>query len=132
MPHNQPSTDWSLFELPSTVNLELDTLPQTKATQNAKKRCHQGREFFAGPIDMEWLCKAAMLNGASLQVALMLFHLRKLRRLDWVPLSNLAMEQMGVSPDAKTRAIAALENADLIEVKRQAGKSPMIKVLDIS
>lgn len=132
MPLNQPSTDWSLFELPSAVKLELDSLPQMKATQHAKKQSHRVREFFAGPIDMEWLCEAAKLNGASLQVALMILHIKKLKQLDWVPLSNHAVARMGVSPDAKSRAIGALENANLIEVKRQAGKSPLIKVLDIS
>lgn len=125
-------TDWSVYELPLDSAASKELLGMQNNLAASKTSARRSREFFAGPVDMEWLYKAAKLKGASLQVALMICHLRKLRGLEWVPLSNCAMERMRVSPDAKSRAIAALENAGLIMVKRQVGKSPRIKVIEFA
>lgn len=128
-------TDWSLYQLTDGSAKLNDKLQQDlSATSSAPKvsRPKRNFEFFAGPINIEWLYKAGQLNGATLQVAIVIHHLGKMRGLAWVPLSNGDMARMGVSPDAKTRGLKSLEHAGLIEVKRQSGKSPQVKVLDIS
>ena len=84
-------------------------------------------EFLAGPIGFGWLERAAQLPGAALHIAIVVRHLAKLRNLEWVPLSNRDVARFGVKPDAKNRAILALEAAGLIEVKRQTGQSPRVK-----
>lgn len=86
-------------------------------------------EFFAGPIDMEWLMAAAKLPGAALNVALAIQHQASLRKEEWVPLSNGDAERFGVKRDAKTRAIVLLEEAGLIEVSSKTGQSPRVRIV---
>ena len=81
-------------------------------------------EFLAGPIDFRWLERAAELPGAAFHIAILIRHLLKLRHLEWVPISNGDAARFGIKPDAKRRAILALEDAGLVEVRRQAGRSP--------
>lgn len=130
MSHNESTdTDWSLYRLQEHSTYETHRQQNASPEAIKHKKSKRSREFFAGPIDMEWLCEVGKLKGAALQVAIMISHIGKMRNLVWIPLSNHAMARIGVSADAKSRALISLEKAGLIEVKRQIGKSPRVKVL---
>ena len=129
MPASEGQTDWSLFDLPNSARTD-GVVTDDPIKVPTPKRSPRQRPFFAGPVDMEWLAHAAKLPGAALQVALMLCHLGKLGRETWIPLSNAVMGSFGVSSDAKTRALEVLEQAKLIELKRHAGRSPRVRLID--
>ena len=130
MSDSEDQVDWTVFELPSDMTAQsLDR--GSSGVSNGASRSLPGRQrpFFAGPVDMDWLSAAAILPGAALKVAIMLCHLGKLGRQTWIPLSNMAVKSFGVSPDAKTRGLAALEGARLVEVRQQQGQSPRVRLL---
>ena len=62
-------------------------------------------------------------------VGLALWHLKKLRRADTFLVSNLMLQEWGVLPDAKSRALRALERAGLIRVERRGKSSPRVSLI---
>src|SRR5205823_2010459 len=62
-------------------------------------------KFIAGPIDVSWVCQASRLGVKALLVGLALWHLKGLRRSHDFIVSNLMMQEWGVQPDAKARAL---------------------------
>jgi len=58
----------------------------------------------------------------ALLVGLALWHLKGLRKADTVVVSNLMLQEWGVQPDAKTRALRKLENVGLIRIERRAAR----------
>jgi DNA-binding transcriptional ArsR family regulator len=60
---------------------------------------------------------------------LALWHLKKLRQADTFIVSNLMMQDWGVQPDAKTRALRKLEKAGLIKIERQGKRSPQVTLI---
>ena len=46
-----------------------------------------------------------------------------------IKLTNIMAAEVGVSPDAKRRALDELEQAGLVEVERRARKSPLVTLL---
>jgi hypothetical protein len=109
-------------------------LDQTKVATNGG--AHRGRQpssirdkFIAGPIDVSWVCRAGRLGVKALLVGLALWHLRGLRRSNSFIVSNLMMQEWGVQPDAKARALRKLEKARLITVKREGKRSPRVTLV---
>src|SRR4051794_28999842 len=90
------------------------------------------RPFIAGPIDVAWLRQARALGVTPLWVGLGLWHLRGLRRADTVVASNQAFGAWGVGPDAKSRALRALERAGLVAVERRGKRSPKVTIVSVS
>ena len=75
----------------------------------------QGK-FIAGPIDVSWLCRASRLGVKALLVGLALWHIKGLRKADTFNVSNLMLQDWGIQPDAKRRALRKLKEAGLIKV----------------
>jgi hypothetical protein len=97
---------------------------------------HQGRrvppvrgKFIAGPIDVSWVCKASRLGVKALLVGLALWHLKGLRRDNSFLVSNLMLQEWGIQPDAKARALRKLEKAKLITVERRGKCSPRVTLI---
>src|SRR4051812_13876569 len=90
-----------------------------------------GRPFIAGPVDVAWLRRARALGVTPLWVGLGLWHLRGLRRADTVVASNLTFGVWGVGPDAKVRALRALERAGLVTVERRGKRSPKVTIAPV-
>ena len=110
-------------------------LDQTRVVQ-LKGRLRRGRQpspirdkFIAGPIDVSWVCRAGRLGVKALLVGLALWHLRGLRRSNSFIVSNLMIQEWGVQPDAKARALRKLEKARLITVKREGKRSPRVTLI---
>jgi DNA-binding transcriptional ArsR family regulator len=73
--------------------------------------------------------QAKRLGATALLVGLALWHLKKLRQADTFTVSNLMLQEWGVQPDAKSRALRALERAGLIRVERRGKRSPLVSVV---
>jgi len=79
--------------------------------------------FLKGPIPMRLIAKAANLPGQSLSVYLAVHHRTALTRQEWVTLPKGLMAQLGISRDAKSRALRELEAASLIRLQTAKGRS---------
>ncbi len=92
-----------------------------------------GEWFLAGPIPGGRLQQAAKLPGRALHAWLtVLWAYQQKGRLYGVKVTNRDLDQFGVLEDAGRRALAALEQAGLIEVNRHSGCSPWVKVIATS
>jgi DNA-binding transcriptional ArsR family regulator len=81
------------------------------------------------PFDVQWVVQASRLGVKALLVGLALWHLKKLRQADTFTVSNLMMREWGVQPDAKSRALRALERDGLIRVERRGKRSPHVTLV---
>jgi DNA-binding transcriptional ArsR family regulator len=110
-------------------------LDQTRVVR-LKGRLRRGRQpspipdkFIAGPIDVSWVCQTSRLGVKALLVGLALWHLKGLRRDNSFLVSNLMLQEWGIQPDAKRRALRALEKAGLIRVERRGKRSPQVTLV---
>jgi hypothetical protein len=65
----------------------------------------------------------------ALLVGLALWHLKGLRRDNSFLVSNLMLEEWRIQPDAKRRALGALEKAGLIAIERRGKRSPQVTLV---
>jgi hypothetical protein len=100
----------------------------TIASQANANRLH-GR-FLKGPIPMTDITAAARLPGQALSVLLAVHHQTALMRKSWVTLPKGLLTQLGVSRDAKARALHQLEAAVLIRVARAKGKTTRVSIAE--
>lgn len=91
----------------------------------AKRVRIEGR-FLKGPIPFTHLAAAARLPGHALTVLLAIYHQTALTRKDWVTLPKGLMSELGVSRDAKARALHTLQEAFLVTVERCKGKTARV------
>jgi DNA-binding transcriptional ArsR family regulator len=73
--------------------------------------------------------QAAQLGVTALLVGLALWHLKGLRRADSFIVSNLMMQEWGIQPDAKSRALRKLEKAGLVIIERRGKRSPRVTLV---
>jgi hypothetical protein len=85
--------------------------------------------FIKGPLPVVWLGEARKLGVSALWVGLGLWYLRGLKRSSSVVVSNVMMRDWGVSGDAKSRALRALEAAGLITIERRGKRSPRVTIV---
>jgi DNA-binding transcriptional ArsR family regulator len=114
---------------PSCLRLEA-------AVAALRRRPYRGRQaspirdkFIAGPVDVSWVCQASQLGVTALLVGLVLWHVKGLRQTHSFILSNLMVREWGISPDAKSRALRALEKARLITIERRGRRSPLVTLV---
>ena len=70
------------------------------------------------------------LHPICFPVYLALLRLRLTRKENPISLSNTALSDWGIRRRTKYRALAALESAGLIRVKRQPHKNPLVTLLE--
>ena len=85
--------------------------------------------FLAGPVPMPWLATAARLPGKALAVGIALWRLAGALKSNTVRLGNTEMQEWGVDRNAKSRALRALEQADLIKIEQRPGCLPLVTIL---
>jgi DNA-binding transcriptional ArsR family regulator len=111
-------------------NLALDGVAPSQAGIRRGRRVSSiGCKFIAGPVDVVWLSQARKLGVTALWVGLGLWFLRGLRHSNSFAVSNLMMREWGVQPDAKSRALRALEQAGLIIIERREKRSPRVTLV---
>jgi hypothetical protein len=75
------------------------------------------------------VCQTSRLGVKALLVGLALWHLKGLRRDNSFLVSNQMLHEWGIQPDAKRRALRALEKAGLIRVERRGKRSPQVTLV---
>jgi DNA-binding MarR family transcriptional regulator len=100
---------------------------ETAALRQAQAR--RARRFLKGPIPMPDIATAARLPGQALAVFLAVYHRTALTREPGVRLPRALMQELGVTKDAKARALRLLEAAGLIHVERSPGRQPNITLI---
>jgi DNA-binding transcriptional ArsR family regulator len=115
---------------PSCLRLDHEGVKRSQgATRKGRRASPVRGKFIAGPIDVSWVVQARRLGATPLLVGLALWHLRGLRRAETFTVSNLMLQEWGVRPDAKSRALRALEGAGLIRVERCGKRSPHVSLI---
>jgi DNA-binding transcriptional ArsR family regulator len=129
-PLMSPNTNSKISWDPSLLLLNQNRVTRSQGIVRHGRRTSpiQGR-FIAGPIDVSWVVQASRLGVKALVVGLALWHIKGLRKADIFFVSNLMMQDWGVQPDAKGRALRALENAGLIKVERRGKRSPQVTLV---
>ncbi len=90
----------------------------------------QESKFFLHPkVQLVWIEKAAELGLHVLVVGLLLQFRKLLLGKDSVTLPKEFLSKFGVSRGTKRRALKKLEEAGLIRVEQETGRSPLITVL---
>jgi hypothetical protein len=117
---------------PNPKLLALKKSAQNLPTLRTKRKIPHhgsGEKFLKGPIPLDWLARAGQLPGKSLHVALVIWYLAGLNKSATVKLSQAVLNGFEVDLHSKARALAWLEDAELISVQRAPGCSPMITLL---
>jgi DNA-binding transcriptional ArsR family regulator len=114
---------------PGRFRLDPIVIGAGTARQRRRLATSSIARFIAGPVYVAWLRRARTLGVTALWVGLGLWFLRGLQRKDSFLVSNLAMQAWEVGPDAKSRALRALERAGLITVERRGRRSPSVTIL---
>jgi DNA-binding transcriptional ArsR family regulator len=115
---------------PSSLRLDQDGVKRSQGCARRGRTASPIREkFIAGPIDVPWVVQASRLGVKALLVGLALWHLKRLRQAETFTVSNLMLQEWGVQPDAKSRALRALEKAGLIRVERRCKRSPRVALI---
>ena len=99
----------------------FDTMIVATEVETAFAKRKQDRinaRFLKGPILMQDIGAASRLPGQALSVLLALHHQTALTKKQWVTLPKGLLMQLGISRDAKARALQQLEAAALIRVVR--------------
>ena len=125
-PNTNTNTNWD----PSSLRLDQDGARRAQGGTRRGRRVSPIRgKFIAGPIDVSWVVQASRLGVKALLVGLALWHLKRLRQADTFIVSNLMLQEWGIQPDAKNRALRKLEKAGLIRIKRQGKRSPQVSLV---
>ena len=113
-------------------HLRLAPAPVTRS-QGVDRRRRRGSpvqgKFIAGPVDVVWLLQARRLGVTALLVGLALWHIKGLRRTDTFIVSNVMLQEWDIEPDAKRRALRALERAGLVKIERRSKRSPQVTLV---
>ncbi|HLG85505.1 MAG TPA: hypothetical protein VKY22_31270 [Bradyrhizobium sp.] len=107
---------------------QLESEVETDWSRRKQTRT-QGR-FLKGPVPMKYIGQAAKLPGKALGVYIAIHHQAALSRKQWVSLPKGLMSQLGVTRDAKARALQQLEGAALVRVARSRGKPARISLIE--
>ena len=105
-----------------------ETEIETNVGQRKAQRMQE--RFLKGPIPMRHIARAARLPGQALSVYLALQHQIALTRRQWVTVPKGLLTQLGVSRDAKARALQQLEAAVLVRVVRAKGKAARVCIAE--
>ena len=94
----------------------------------AKATHPNGRKFIAS-IDVVWVRQARQLGVTALFVGLALWHLKGLRRSNTFIVSNMMLEDWGVTKWAKLRSLRSLEKAGLVAIEWRGKRSPLVTLV---
>ena len=129
-PLMSPNTNSNVSWDPSRLRLNQDRVARSQDIARHGRRVLPIQDrFIAGPLNVSWLCRASHVGVKALLVGLALWHIRGLRKTDTFIVSNLMLQDWGVQPDAKRRALRKLENAGLIKVERRGKRSPQVTLV---
>jgi hypothetical protein len=106
---------------------EVETLDFEPSTSKQRRRAPTGQRFAKLTEERRKLLKGASGAAWSIYSYLLAINWKDLRQP--VKLTNKVLAEIGVSPDAKLRALPQLERARLVKVKRAGRQAPIVTPL---
>ena len=97
-----------------------------------KKQKRLNGQFIKGPISLLWVIEMCKLSKNAMKVALAIRHLDGIFGGGWFELNNKNVSKLQLTRDAKRKGLMELEKSELVEVEKRTGKSPRVKVVEIS
>ncbi len=114
---------------PDRLALAEPTVGKVLASPRRRPPRHRpGEEFLAGPVPLAWLRVAAIWPGRALAVGIALWFKAGVSKRAKVKLTSRVREKVGLSRHSTHRGLAALEQAGLVDVDRQVGRSPVVTI----
>lgn len=105
--------------------------PCRRVTPSKPVRSKRQYPFICGPIDLDWISKAAHLPGKTINVALALMYLSGLNKSkDDLKLTRKIYDHFNISRSAVYGALENMEREGLIEVKKAPGRKNLITILE--
>ena len=90
----------------------------------------QEARFIKGPLPLGWVVAAAKAgHPQALPVLRALKYKADTLRQPWVKPPAAVLRLLGVDKDGRSRAIAALERAGLVQVQRRRGRPPLVRLV---
>ena len=118
--------DWSNVPDALVPARKVDTRGPEGQARAAKREA----QFIKGPLPLGWVAAAAKAgHPLALPVLLALKYKADTLRQPWVKPPAAVLRLLGVDKDARSRAVAALERAGLIEVCRRRGRPPLVRLV---
>lgn len=125
-----------LGNLPPTIAdsaIPVSKLRYSKQSKTLTKAAHfNAKPFIKGPIPLDWLNRAAKLNGKSLNVAMAIWWLAGMSEGKPFKLTAKALRSLHVSDDTACDCLNRIEEAGLIHVNRNPGQRPSIRIKEIT
>jgi DNA-binding transcriptional ArsR family regulator len=112
---------------PVYKNIKAAHIPSRKRTSTL---LNPGGKFLKGPIPLKWLAAASKLPGKALQIGIVLWYLKGLKKNHVVKLTSVVLAEFGVKKDAKRRGLKVLEEAGLVSIQRRKNKNPIVTILN--
>lgn len=100
----------------------------TPAFVRAGARQKRREPFLRGPIPIRDIAAASRLPGQSLALLLAIHHRCALTGQALVTIPRRLLADLGLSRDAKARALHALEGAGLVRVERVKGRGAGVEL----
>jgi DNA-binding transcriptional ArsR family regulator len=122
-----PSLDIDWARMPDHL------VPLRLVASNGSRKSHARRKrsrFVKGPLPLAWIGAAVRCGDPrALPVLLALKAKADAGRETWIKPPATMLQALGVERMARSRAVAALERAGLIEVQRRRGRPPLVRLV---
>ena len=89
-----------------------------------------GEKFLKGPIPLALIYRATKLPGKAWHVYAAVWYLAGVRKDQTIKLTQVVLNEFGVSRYAKYRALDALAQEGLILYESADGKNPLVTLLN--
>lgn len=106
----------------------VNTPHQLELRRKLAKRTRRG-VFYLGPIPEEWAVACHNAHSAGYLLACAIRARFTMNEGVPVSVSQTLADRLGISSDARKRALAALEAAGLVQVERKPGCAPLATML---
>lgn len=130
MTNDSGPADWKTRTQAANQKRKENRRPPWREKKNPITTQHpRGVWFLSGKPPMEQIAKAFEAGKVAAQVYLVALMVRGMERQDTVTPNRSHWAQMGLTRNQRHRGLKALEDAQLILVKRKAGSLPSITFL---
>jgi hypothetical protein len=129
MSHYGSSTNVS-FLRPRNTARAVEDIPEREVPTSASRRAKQHRQepFLRGPIPIRLIGAVLDLPRHHLPVMLAIYHRLALTGDPWVTLPERVMAEFRFDRAAKSHALAEMERAGLIRVRRNPGRPAWVSL----
>jgi DNA-binding transcriptional ArsR family regulator len=125
----RPGADIDRAAVPDRL-IPARVVPGERTTTDRQRTSRERSRFVKGPLPIGWIASALRSGGTkALPVLLALKHEADATRESWVKPPAAVLLDLGIDRMARSRAIAALERAGLIEVRRRRGRPPLVRLV---